>query len=114
MFAAEAYNVEMGITNELFPTATEEDPACNGPGKPEPNDVTRTETNDKHNQDFRNPKHILADWMQFQLLMRFIDAPQPDPHPSASAIRGRVVFSDAGCGLLVAACVTRRKCRPRR
>jgi Di-haem oxidoreductase, putative peroxidase len=26
MFAAEAYNVEMGITNELFPTATEEDP----------------------------------------------------------------------------------------
>jgi len=28
MFAAEAYNVEMGITNELFPTATEEDPNC--------------------------------------------------------------------------------------
>jgi Di-haem oxidoreductase, putative peroxidase len=27
MFAAEAYNVEMGITNELFPTTTEEDPA---------------------------------------------------------------------------------------
>ena len=25
MFAGEAYNVEMGITNELFPTATEED-----------------------------------------------------------------------------------------
>ena len=99
MFAAEAYNVEMGITNELFPAATEEDPACNGPGKPEPNDVTRTQTNDKDNQDFRNPKHILADWMQFQLLMRFLDAPQQDPHPSASAIRGRVVFSDAGCGL---------------
>ena len=44
MFAGEAYNVEMGITNELFPTATEEDPDCNGPEKPEPNDVTRTDT----------------------------------------------------------------------
>ncbi len=31
MFAGEAYNVEMGITNELFPTATEEDPNCQGP-----------------------------------------------------------------------------------
>jgi hypothetical protein len=39
MFAAEAYNVEMGITNELFPTATEEDPNCNSPANP-PNDVT--------------------------------------------------------------------------
>ena len=99
MFAAEAYNVEMGITNELFPTATEEDPACNGPQKPEPNDVTRMDTGDKRNQNFHNPIHILADWMQFQLLMRFMDAPQPDPHPSASAIHGRVVFNNVGCGL---------------
>jgi CxxC motif-containing protein (DUF1111 family) len=99
MFAAEAHNVEMGITNELFPTATEEDPACNGPQKPAPNDVTRTATDDSRNQAFNNPKHILADWMQFQILMRFMDAPQPDPHPSASAIRGRAVFNDIGCGL---------------
>jgi hypothetical protein len=99
MFAGEAYNVEMGITNELFPTQKEEDPACNGPGKPEPNDVTRTQTNDKGNQAFDNPKHILADWMQFQILMRFMADPQPDPHPSASAIRGRAVFNDIGCGL---------------
>ena len=34
MFAGEAYNVEMGITNELFPQAKEEDPGCNGPEKP--------------------------------------------------------------------------------
>src|SRR4029077_6817409 len=46
MFAGEAYNVEVGITNELFPTATEENNACQGPEKPEPNDVTRTEPND--------------------------------------------------------------------
>ena len=99
MFAAEAYNVEMGITNELFPTATEEDPNCNGPQKPEPNDVTRTDTTDEINESFTNPLHILADWMQFQILMRFSDAPQPAPNPSASAQRGQVVFNSIGCAL---------------
>src|SRR5215468_2409340 len=99
MFAAEAYNVEMGITNELFPTATEEDPNCNGPAKPHPNDVTRTDPDDSENEAFNNPLHILADWMQFSLLMRFTDGPQPDPKPSASAQRGRNVFSAIGCAL---------------
>ena len=36
MFAGEAYNVEMGITNELFPTATEEDPTAPGRKSPSP------------------------------------------------------------------------------
>jgi hypothetical protein len=99
MFAAEAYNVEMGITNELFPTATEEDPNCQGPEKPEPNDVTRTDTTDALNESFSNPVHILADWMQFQMLMRFTDGPQPDPRPSPGAIRGRQAFNEIGCGL---------------
>jgi CxxC motif-containing protein (DUF1111 family) len=99
MFAAEAYNVEMGITNELFPTATEEDPNCQGPNKPEPNDVTRTAADDSDNQAFNNPLHILADWMEFQIMMRFTDGPQPDPNPSASAQRGQVVFSNIGCAL---------------
>jgi CxxC motif-containing protein (DUF1111 family) len=99
MFAGEAYNVEMGITNELFPQAKEEDPNCNGPDKPEPNDVTRTDDTDKKNQSFFNPLHILADWMQFQVLMRFTDAPQPGPNPSASAVRGRQLFTTIGCAL---------------
>jgi CxxC motif-containing protein (DUF1111 family) len=99
VFAGEAYNVEMGITNELFPTATEEDPTCQGPNKPEPNDVTRTDPNDNINEAFNNPLHILPDWMQFQVMMRFMDAPQPDPNPSASAIRGKTVFNNIGCVL---------------
>ena len=99
MFSGEAYNVEMGITNEMFPTATEEDPGCQGPEKPEPNDVTRTDTDDLGNEFFNNPLHILADWMQFMLLMRFTDGPAPDPNPSASAIRGRALFETTGCAL---------------
>src|SRR6266478_6011317 len=99
VFAGEAYNVEMGITNELFPTATEEDPACMGPNKPEPNDVVRTDPDDSNSHAFNNPVHIMPDWMQFQLMMRFIDAPQPDPNPNASAIRGKTVFNTIGCSL---------------
>jgi CxxC motif-containing protein (DUF1111 family) len=99
MFAGEAYSVEMGISNELFPIATEEDPDCQGTAKPEPNDVTRMGTDDKENQAFKNPVHILADWMQFQLLMRFTDGPKPDPAPSASAVRGQTVFGNIGCAL---------------
>jgi hypothetical protein len=99
MFSGEAYNVEMGITNELFPTATEEDPGCQGLAKPEPNDVTRTDTNDLNNEYFNNPLHVLADWMQFMLLMRFTDGPAPDPDPSPSAVTGRILFQTIGCSL---------------
>jgi Predicted thiol oxidoreductase len=91
MFAGEAYNVEMGVTNELFPQATEENPACNGPAKNHPNDTTRTDLNDNRNQSFTNPIHLLADWMQFTLFMRFLDGPQPVPF-TASALRGQQLF----------------------
>ncbi len=99
IFAGEAYNVEVGITNEVFPTPTEEDPACQGPEKPAPNDVTRTDSNDNRNQWFDNPLHILPDWMQFQVMMRFTDGPAPDPNPSDSAKRGRAIFANTGCAL---------------
>ena len=99
IFAGEAYNVEMGITNENFPTATEEDPDCQGSEKPEPNDVVRTDDSDYKNQWFDNPLHIMADWQQFQLLMRFTDGPAPDPNPSERAKKGKTIFADIGCAL---------------
>ena len=99
IFAGEAYNVEMGITNEIFPTAMEEDSNCQGPNKPEPNDIVRTAVNDTGNQAFDNPLHIMPDWLQFQLMMRFTDGPAPDPHPSESAERGRELFGRVGCAL---------------
>lgn len=99
IFAGEAYNVEMGITNEAFPTATEEDPDCQGPGKPEPNDVVRTDSNESKNQRFDNPLHILPDWQQFQILMRFTDGPAPAANPSQSAQRGKSLFTEVGCAL---------------
>ena len=90
VFAAEAYNVEMGVTNDLFPQATDENTACNF-DKSEPNDITRTDPNDARNQGFSNPLHIIPDWLQFALFMRFLDAPQPVAL-AASAQRGQQLF----------------------
>jgi CxxC motif-containing protein (DUF1111 family) len=59
----------------------------------------RTDADDLHNEAFANPLHILPDWMQFAMMMRFTDAPAPDPHPGASAQRGRLVFEQIGCAL---------------
>jgi CxxC motif-containing protein (DUF1111 family) len=90
IFAGEAYNVEMGVTNDLFPQATDETTACNF-DKSEPNDITRTDPNDIRNQSFFNSLHIIPDWLQFALFMRFLDAPKAVPF-SASAQRGQQLF----------------------
>lgn len=98
IFAGEAYNVEMGVTNDVFPQARDENPNCSH-GKPEPNDINRVDLDDADNHNFNNPLHELPDWQLFAIAMRFIDAPQPDAHPSASAQRGQQLFSQIGCSL---------------
>jgi len=90
MFAAEAYNVEMGVTNDIFPQATDESPACTAV-KSEPNDITRFDPTDVRNQSFFNPLHEIADWLMFAIFMRFLDAPQPVTF-SASAMHGLQLF----------------------
>lgn len=90
IFAGEAYNVEMGVTNDVFPTARDEAPNCNK-GVNEPNDITRTDANDSRNQGFDNPLHILPDWLEFAIFMRQLAPPQPVPF-TASAQRGQQLF----------------------
>jgi hypothetical protein len=90
IFAGEAYNVEMGITNDLFPQATDESSACTA-DKSEPNDIFRNDPSDVRNQSFYNPLHELPDWQMFAIFMRFLDAPQPVAF-SASAQHGQQLF----------------------
>jgi hypothetical protein len=90
MFAGEAYNVEMGVTNDVFPQAVDESPLCTA-DKSEPNDITRFDPTDVRNQSFFNPLHELPDWLMFAIFMRFLDAPQPAPL-STSAQRGQQLF----------------------
>lgn len=90
IFSGEAYNVEMGVTNDVFPTSTDETPDC-AKGKNEPNDITRIDITDAQNQAFNNPLHILPDWLEFAIFMRQLAPPDPVPF-SASALRGQQLF----------------------
>jgi CxxC motif-containing protein (DUF1111 family) len=94
-FAGEAYNVEMGISNEVFPTERDETGTCQY--APVPNDslrVTDTEIE-------------LSDVTLFAFMMRTHAAPLPvtsftgslGPVTMESIGRGREVFEDIGCGL---------------
>ncbi len=90
-FAGEAYNVEMGISNDIFPISRSEDTGCNVAY--EPFDVPRTEP-----ALFNNPLKIMPAWLMFTVFMRFVDA----PHPIAltpSAQRGQQLFSTVGCAM---------------
>ncbi len=91
IFAGEAYNVEMGITNDLFPIARNEDDNCNIAY--EPFDVPRTDPG-----LFDNPLKIMPAWLMFTVFMRFVDAPRPVAF-TASAQRGQQLFTSTGCAL---------------
>jgi CxxC motif-containing protein (DUF1111 family) len=90
-FAGEAYNVEMGISNDIFPISRSEDAGCNVAY--EPFDVPRTEAG-----LFNNPLKIMPAWLMFTVFMRFVDAPQPVALTS-SAQRGQQLFSSVGCAM---------------
>jgi hypothetical protein len=91
IFAGEAYNVEMGISNDAFPIGRSEDPTCSTVY--EPFDVPRTDPT-----LYNNPLKIMPAWLMFTEFMRFVDAPRPAPM-SASAQHGKDVFNAVGCAL---------------
>jgi CxxC motif-containing protein (DUF1111 family) len=91
MFAGEAYNVEMGISNDLFPISRNEDEGCNVAY--EPFDMPRSD-----DELYLDPLKIMPAWLMFTEFMRLVDAPHPAPF-SRSAARGQQLFSDVGCAL---------------
>jgi hypothetical protein len=91
LFSGEAYNVEMGITNDLFPTSRSEEPSCLSSYTPF--DVPRTEP-----VLYNSPLKIMPAWMMFTVFMRFLDAPQPVAL-TPSAARGQQLFGSVGCAL---------------
>jgi len=82
MFAGEAYNVEMGVTNELFPQERETDPGC----------ATNATPEDDSNVITNAP----SDLTLFTAFMRYL-APPPPPRPGPSP--GAAVFNSLGCNL---------------
>jgi len=91
VFAGEAYNVEMGISNDLFPITHSEDSECNL--SYEPFDVPRTD-----DLSYNNPLKIMPAWLMFTEFMRFVDAPSLGAQ-TESAKRGEKLFREVGCAL---------------
>jgi CxxC motif-containing protein (DUF1111 family) len=89
LFSGEAYNVEQGISNELFQTEREESPTCQFAATP--NDFTHTDATDPR-----------SDIERFSIFMRFLAAPTPSPDTpggATSIANGRQKFVDIGCAL---------------
>ena len=92
LFSGEAYNVEMGISNELFQTEREENANCQFASLP--NDVTDTNA--------RDPVTAVSAIEKFSFFMRFLAAPTPSADQPGGAVsigRGRGKFSEVGCAL---------------
>ena len=98
LFSGEAYNVEMGITNELFQTERDETPTCQFATVP--NDFTSTDTDD--------PAEAISAIEKFAFFMRFLAPPTPVTSyqsrnagfvTSVSIVDGRRVFATIGCAL---------------
>jgi CxxC motif-containing protein (DUF1111 family) len=93
MFAGEAYNVEEGITNELFQTERDLNTTCQFSAVP--NDTTGA-------NGFTTPFTILNDIDNFAIYMRFLGAPIPSttaPGGAASIQRGQAAFTSVGCSM---------------
>src|SRR5437773_6565640 len=88
IFAGEAYNVEQGVSNELFPTERDETPRCLFMAAPE--NHTRF--------DEPEPIEAASDTLKFSIYMRFLAPPAPAAETPSSA-SGRTVFTEIGCAL---------------
>ena len=94
MFAGEAYNVEMGISNQLFPQERDETPGCSF--IPTPNDTLNFTTAPSTTSSGISNPAVISDIEAFSNFMRMLAPPAPAP-PTASSARGRDTFARIGC-----------------
>jgi len=92
LFAAEAYNVEMGISNQIFPQERDETPGCQF--FPTPNDTLNFTTTPTPGT---NPNTaVVSDIEAFADFMRMLAPPTPAP-ATPSTTSGRTLFAQVGC-----------------
>jgi len=92
MFAGEAYNVEMGITNQLFPQERDETPGClfNATAEDTLNFTPTPATTGSSNTA------VISDIEAFANFMRMLAPPTPAPATTSSE-KGRATFARIGC-----------------
>ena len=93
IFSGEAYNVEEGVTNELFPNEIDETPGCV---------LNRLPEDSVFYDPTLPPKIFAGDPERFGNFQRFLAPPIPGLCPggnSASCTNGQAQFSSVGCAL---------------
>jgi CxxC motif-containing protein (DUF1111 family) len=88
IFSGEAYNVEMGVTNQLFPQERDETPGCLFNATPE----------DTLNFGASPNTAVLSDIDAFANFMRLLAPPTPAPD-TPSTVSGRAIFNRTGCSV---------------
>lgn len=91
-FAGEAYNVEMGVTNQLFPQERDETPGCVLNPTPEDTLNFTTPSTSTPNQSTA----VVSDIEAFADFMRMLAPPTPAPD-TPSIVSGRTLFATTGC-----------------
>ena len=114
LFAGEAYNVEMGITNEIFqnerPLPGEDQQggvglpsSClNLSGNGYPEDATNFAPQTASSDTFAQNAQIPSDTVQFSMFMRLLAPPIPStttPGGAAAISAGATLFSEIGCSV---------------
>ena len=92
LFAGEAYNVEMGVSNQLFPQERDETPGCLFNATPEDTVNFTTTPTPTGNSNAA----VLSDIEAFADFMRMLAPPTPAP-PTPSSESGRGSFAKIGC-----------------
>ena len=96
MFAGEAYNVEMGISNQLFPQERDETPGCLFDATPDDTlNFTTTRAPTGNSSGISNPA-VVSDIEAFANFMRMLAPPTPAPATPATE-NGRAAFAKIGC-----------------
>jgi len=105
IFSGEAYNVEQGVTNELFPDERGEG------GAPDPETCRKAvpAPQDSINYDLTQPQAVIDNVNAFANFMRFLAAPVPvtsyigsitqQPVTQAQINAGKTAFNKAGCNI---------------
>jgi CxxC motif-containing protein (DUF1111 family) len=100
MFVGEAYNVEQGVDNELFPNERSAVPGCVFNGSPE--DATNILNANSNSPNFGTmigtASEMSSDIVNFAEFIRLTAPPAPAPS-TASIQRGAALFSSIGCAL---------------
>jgi CxxC motif-containing protein (DUF1111 family) len=88
VFAGEAYNVEQGVTNDVFPNERDSSTGCRYNATPE----------DHIDVNANRPSNVASDVVLFTFFMRFLAPPDPADLDSSST-NGSLIFQSIGCSL---------------